>query len=161
LLVVNNHQPPGSLIYFRAILREESSDALATRPTIHLRSHLLCNCVQLCVRAYTCASCVCECSEVNETKLLCPKFAHKQRLVAQSKRMSPDQKIADIKRQLGEAVNRIENIQGGRQQPLLSKISSHFRTQGSSIVNVVLTASVFAVAFGRLQQKQQHEARTT
>jgi len=75
--------------------------------------------------------------------------------------MSPDQKIADIKRQLGEAVNRIENIQGGRQQPLLSKISSHFRTQGSSIVNVVLTASVFAVAFGRLQQKQQHEARTT
>lgn len=74
--------------------------------------------------------------------------------------MSSDQKIADIKRQLGEAVNRIESIQGGRQQPLLSKISSHFRAQGGSIVNVVLTASVLAVAFGRLQQKQQHEARS-
>ncbi|DBA85024.1 hypothetical protein WJX79_005104 [Trebouxia sp. C0005] len=72
--------------------------------------------------------------------------------------MSSDQKIADIKRQLGEAVNRIESIQGGRQQPLLSKISSHFRAQGGSIVNVVLTASVLAVAFGRLQQKQQHES---
>ncbi len=91
----------------------------------------------------------------------CAQSCAQATLVVQSKRMSSDQKIADIKRQLGEAVNRIENIQGGRQQPLLSKISSHFRTQGSSIVNVALTASVFAVAFGRLQQKQQHEARNT
>lgn len=71
--------------------------------------------------------------------------------------MSSDQKIADIQRQLGETVSRIETIQGGRQQPLLSRISSHFKAQSGSLVNVVLTASIFAVAFGRLNQKQQHE----
>lgn len=71
--------------------------------------------------------------------------------------MSSDQKIADIKRQLGEAVNRIETVQSGHQQPLLTRISSHLKTQSGSIVNVVLTASLFAVAIGRLQQKQQHE----
>ncbi len=72
--------------------------------------------------------------------------------------MSSDQKIADIKHQLGEAVNRIETIQGGRQQPLLSRIATHFRAQSGSLANVVLTASIFAVAFGRLNQKHQHEA---
>lgn len=71
--------------------------------------------------------------------------------------MSSDAKIADIKRQLGEAVNRIENIQSGGKQPLLTRVSNHFKTQSGSIVNVVLTASLFIVAIGRLQQKQQHE----
>lgn len=71
--------------------------------------------------------------------------------------MSSDQKIADIKRQLGETVSRIESIQGGQKQPLLTRISSHFRTQSGSLVNLVLTASIFAVAIGKLNQKQQHE----
>ncbi|KAL3161022.1 hypothetical protein ABBQ38_009406 [Trebouxia sp. C0009 RCD-2024] len=70
--------------------------------------------------------------------------------------MSSEAKIADIKRQLGEAVQRIETIQTG--QPLLTRIASHLKTQSGSIVNVVLTASLFAVAIGRLHQKQQHEA---
>ncbi|KAL3162899.1 hypothetical protein ABBQ32_009344 [Trebouxia sp. C0010 RCD-2024] len=70
--------------------------------------------------------------------------------------MSSEAKIADIKRQLGEAVQRIETIQTG--QPLLTRIASHLKTQSGSIINVVLTASLFAVAIGRLHQKQQHEA---
>ena len=71
--------------------------------------------------------------------------------------MTSEQKIADIKRQLGEAVNRIETLQSGQKQPLLSRLATHFKTQSGSLINVVLTASVFAVAFGKLNQKQQHE----
>lgn len=71
--------------------------------------------------------------------------------------MSSDKKIAEIKQQLGEAVQRIETIQSGHKQPLLTRISSHLKTQSGSIVNVVLTASLFAVAVGRLHQKRQHE----
>lgn len=70
--------------------------------------------------------------------------------------MSSEAKIADIKRQLGEAVQRIETVQSG--QPLLTRISSHLKAQSGSIINVVLTASLFAVAIGRLHQKQQYEA---
>ena len=71
--------------------------------------------------------------------------------------MSSEHKIAEIKRQLGEAVNRIETLQSGQKPPLLSRLATHFKTQSGSLINVVLTASVFAVAFGKLNQKQQHE----
>ncbi len=115
-------------------------------------------CVCASVRLYVCA-CVSATKSMRQN--YCAQSCAQATLNSYLKRMSSDQKIADIKRQLGEAVNRIENIQGGRQRPLLSKISHHLRAQGGSLVNVVLTASVFAVAFGRLQQKQQHEARST
>lgn len=74
-----------------------------------------------------------------------------------AKTMSSDQKIADLKRQLGETVQRIDSIQSGRQLPLTSRIAQHFRTQTGSLINVVLTASVLAVALGKMQQKQQFQ----
>lgn len=88
----------------------------------------------------------------NEVKAFYPA-----RLV-QARSMSSDQRIAEIKRQLGEAVSRIESVQSGQNKPLLSKIANHLRTQSGSLVNVMLAASVFAVALGKLNQKTQHQA---
>lgn len=73
--------------------------------------------------------------------------------------MSSDQKIAELKRQLGETVQRIDTIQQGRQLSLAGKISHHFKTQGGSLINVVLTASVLAVALGKMQQKAQFQVK--
>lgn len=82
-----------------------------------------------------------------------------QRHVVELKRiMASDQTIAELKRQLGETVDRIDSIQQGRQLSLAGKISKHFKTQSGSLINIVLTASLVAVSLGKLQQKQQHQA---
>lgn len=73
--------------------------------------------------------------------------------------MSSQDKIAELKRQLGETVQRIDTIQQGRQLPLTSRIARHFKTQSGSLINVVLTASVLAVALGKWQQKQQYQVQ--
>lgn len=75
--------------------------------------------------------------------------------------MSSDTKIAELKRQLGETVQRIDTIQQGSQLSLTSRISRHFRTQSGSLINVVLTASVFAVALGKMQQKQHFQVHNS
>ena len=71
--------------------------------------------------------------------------------------MSTDQRLQQLSEQLGQTVNRIDQLQ--KKPTLTARLGRHFRAQGSNILSVVLAGCVFSVATGRLIQKNEHEVR--
>ena len=71
--------------------------------------------------------------------------------------MSTDQRLQQLSEQLGQTVNRIDQLQ--KKPTLTTRLGRHFRAQGSNILSVVLAGCVFSVATGRLIQKNEHAVR--
>jgi hypothetical protein len=70
----------------------------------------------------------------------------------------PDTKRLDeISRDLGDTMQRIDDLQRRRNLPWTVRLRNHMGRSSSHLANIVLAGCILAVAAGRLNQQHEHE----
>lgn len=73
---------------------------------------------------------------------------------------APEDSLDKLIRQTQERIERIEQLQKKKLSDLTSGqgVVKHVKTQGNHFFNILMAASCLAIAVGRLNQKNQHQA---
>ena len=73
--------------------------------------------------------------------------------------MASPEKLAGISKALDETMNRVDSMKKRQVLPYSTRLRQHLSSSSGYLTNIVLAGCIFAVAAGRLSQKNMFEVR--